>query len=80
MQLHVDECMQATVSGIPAVRQIPLQDIQACQRMLASGDWANPALHEGIVVSDANFNRVKASRLGTRSWTVPGACAACSST
>ncbi len=59
--------MQATVPGIPAVRQIPLQDMQASQRMLASGDWANPALHEGIVVSDANFNRVKASRLGTRS-------------
>lgn len=68
--------MQATVPGIPAVQQIPLQNMQACQRMLASGDWANPSLHEGIVVSDAHFNRVKASRLGTRSWTVPGACAA----
>ncbi len=38
------------------------KDIEACQQLLASGDWANPARHEGMVVADAHFNRVKASQ------------------
>lgn len=52
-------CLQATIAGIPAVLKVPVQDLAACQELLASGDWANPVRHEGIVVTDAQFNRVK---------------------
>ncbi|KAL3149542.1 hypothetical protein ABBQ32_002322 [Trebouxia sp. C0010 RCD-2024] len=51
--------LQATIAGIPAVLKVPVQDLAACQELLASGDWANPVRHEGIVVTDAQFNRVK---------------------
>ena len=52
---------QATVPGIPAVMRVPVQDVEACQKLLASGDWANPVRHEGMVATDAHFNRLKAS-------------------
>ena len=51
--------LQNTVPGIPAVQQVPVPDVEACQALLASGDWANPVRHEGIVATDAHFNRVK---------------------
>ena len=54
--------MQATIPGIPAVETVPVQDLAACQQLLASGTWANPVRHEGMVVADAHFNRVKAGQ------------------
>ena len=32
--------MQATIPGIPAALTVPVQDLAACQELLASGDWA----------------------------------------
>lgn len=54
-----NSCLQAEVPGIPEVLKVPVQDLEACQTLLASGDWANPVRHEGMVATDAQFNRVK---------------------
>lgn len=55
--------VQTTVPGIPAVQQVPIQNVESGQALLASGDWANHVRHEGIVATDAHFNRVKVGQV-----------------